>query len=652
MSYRLSNTFNNLAPGSYDVIVKDAFGCQVTAPTTVIEPQLFANAVPTKEISCIIPINGTIKITATGGYGPYTYKVSTDNGATFSALGTVFTNPTDTDFSVPPGTASYVFEITDSKGCVFVTAPPVVMVDPTPVALLASDIDITAVDCIGLQGTNNNGTLTVNLTAGNNNPDYTYALSGTAVRPAQSSNVFTGLVPGSYDVTVTSGRGCPATVNVTIATPVAVTASASAVAFSCAVDPTKTVATVLGGGGTGSYTYSADGTNYFTANTFDIVDTGAIQNPTYFVKDSNGCVQTTTLTTALNPLPKLISATATRSAAAGSQIDCLNGKEEIQISVVGGSLPSDFTYEVSIDGAAYTVLTASAGLSFNYSALLAAGKNYQFRITDNVTGCSILSNVYDVPLFNTINVVAATAANAKCKNDTNGAIEINVTGYSGTYNYEILKGGVSLVPALTGSGDSSVASSLLLPHGLGAGNDYTVKVTETAFPSCTTTSNVTVITEPVIGLTSTNVVTPLGCTTQGAVSINAKDGWGSYVYTLTPTAGATVTQNSNVFANLSDLTPYTTTVTDANGCVITDSFTLLPAVNPTITSVVVSCPVNNLSTLVVTAASSSTFTYAPFEYSIDNGMSYRLSNTFNNLAPGSYDVMVKDAFGCTVTAPT
>ena len=121
----------------------------------------------------------------------------------------------------------------------------------------------------------------------------------------------------------------------------------------------------------------------------------------------------------------------------------LNGRELIQIDVVGGSVPSDFTYEVSIDGAAYALLTASAGTPYTYSALT-AGKNYQFRITDNVTGCSILSNVYDVPLFNKINVVASTAANVKCKNETNGAIEINVTGYSGTYNYEVYDG-VTLV---------------------------------------------------------------------------------------------------------------------------------------------------------------------------------------------------------------
>ncbi|PZX95411.1 hypothetical protein DOS84_02275 [Flavobacterium aquariorum] len=659
-TWQASNTFNNLTPGSYDVVVKDAFGCKSTvAVNTVIEPELFATAVKTKEIFCVGVINGTIKITATGGYGPYFYKVSTDNGVTFSAIGTAFTNPTDTDFSVPAAAiaVSYVFEITDSKGCVFVTTPPVIMTPPTAVDVVAADIVSTAVDCNIANGTNDNGTITVNLRAVNNNPDYTYALSGAATRPAQPSNVFAGLSPGTYNVTITSARGCTATVNgVIIANPVVVTASATATAFSCAVDPTTTTAVVTGGGGTGTYSFSSDGVNYFTSNstpvdnkyTFNLVDTGLPQNPTYYVKDSNGCIQTTTLTTVLNPLPKLISATATRSTVAGSQIDCANGRELIQIDVVGGSVPSDFKYEVSIDGLAYTLLSASAGTPFTYSALT-AGSNYQFKITDNVTGCSILSNAYDVPLFNKINVIATAAANAKCKFDTNGAIEINVTGYSGTYNYEILKGGASLVPALTGTGDSSITSSLLLPQGLGAGNDYTVKVIETAFPSCTTESNVVVITEPALALSSSNVVAPLGCTINGAVTINAVGGWGSNTYTLTQPDLTVLTNSTGIFGGLTQIGGYTTLVTDANGCSYPDSFSLLAPVNPTVDNVVVSCPVNNLSALVVTASSLSTFTYAPLEYSIDNGVTFQLSNTFNNLTPGSYDVVVKDAFGCKST---
>ncbi|MFN8298205.1 MAG: SprB repeat-containing protein [Chitinophagales bacterium] len=37
----------------------------------------------------------------------------------------------------------------------------------------------------------------------------------------------------------------------------------------------------------------------------------------------------------------------------------------------------------------------------------------------------------------------------------------------------------------------------------------------------------------------------------------------------------------------------------------------------------------------------------PFQYSIDNGATYQNSIPFNGLAAGSYDVVIRDNFGCT-----
>ncbi|WP_281227242.1 T9SS type B sorting domain-containing protein [Flavobacterium aquiphilum] len=658
-------TFSNLAPGSYDIVVKDAYGCPSMVPVNeVIKPQLFATAVSRKDIDCTGSPNGIIKISATGGYGPYSYKVSTDNGVTFSAISTGFTNPSDTDFSVPVSgvPVSYVFEITDSKGCVFVTTPPVLMTPPTPVDVILADIVTTPVDCNTPQGTDNNGTITVNLRAVNDNPDYTYALSGSAVRGPQSSNVFTGLSAGTYDVVVTSGRGCMATVTgVVIANPTVVTASASAPAFSCAVDPTKTVVTVVGGGGTGPYTFSKDGVNYFTSNSsptadnkyaFDLVDNASTQNPTYWVKDSNGCVQSTTLAP-ISPLPKLTSVIATN----GLAMDCINNQQAMNVVISGGSnTPNPFTYQVYQDGVAIGGLTTVVANSFTYNAPT-AGHYYAFKVFDNNTSCDLTSETYDVPLFNKINVVATPYADVKCKSATNGAIEINVTGYSGTYNYEVYDGGTLVTSGL--NVDTATSNPFVIPFGFGAGTAYTVKVIETAFPSCSTTSNVVVITEPALALTISNDVTPLGCTIKGAVAINAKDGWGGYTYTLTTPTGTVITQSNNYFGNLSDTSGvYTTSVTDANGCTVTDTFTLTTPANPTVTVLASDYCYDdsNKATLVVQASSG----VAPYLFSIDNGQTFVPSNslplpndtyTFSNLAPGSYDIVVKDAYGCPSMVP-
>ncbi|MEM6526464.1 MAG: CARDB domain-containing protein [Bacteroidota bacterium] len=40
----------------------------------------------------------------------------------------------------------------------------------------------------------------------------------------------------------------------------------------------------------------------------------------------------------------------------------------------------------------------------------------------------------------------------------------------------------------------------------------------------------------------------------------------------------------------------------------------------------------------------------PYEYSINGGATFRLSNTFNNLSTGEYDILVRDNLGCIVSA--
>ena len=363
------------------------------------------------------------------------------------------------------------------------------------------------------------------------------------------------------------------------------------------------------------------------------------------------------MSTIVNPLPKLISATATRSTVAGSQIDCsVNGRELIQIDVVGGSVPSDFTYEVSIDGAAYALLTASAGTPYTYSALT-AGKNYQFRITDNVTGCSILSNAYFVPLFNKINVVASAAKMVSCNAGSNGAIEINVTGYSGTYDYEILKGGVSLVPPITGSGDSSITSSLVLPQVLIAGNDYTVSVLETAFPSCPAVSNLVIITEPsVLDLSAIITVVNQNCNNLGAVitvpSASVTGGTSGYTYAFvpsgTPPAGQYSPSNTKTIVT-GQIAPFFDAidvyVQDANLC--TDMQTVNISVDPmpTVTATVASQCANPAGYTINVVGTGVSTVLTPLEYSLD-GNSFQTATSFVVKSPGDYTVTVRDANKC------
>ena len=92
---------------------------------------------------------------------------------------------------------------------------------------------------------------------------------------------------------------------------------------------------------------------------------------------------------------------------------------------------------------------------------------------------------------------------------------------------------------------------------------------------------------------------------------------------------------------------YTVTVTDANGCTISQDFT----VNEPATAV--SQSLTAQTNLVCSGVNEGSITIAgsggvsPYTYSIDNGSNYQVSGTFSSLPAGSYSITVKDANGCT-----
>jgi large repetitive protein len=662
INFQLSNTFSNLDPGSYNIVVKDDFGCTSTPFNEIIKPQLFAQAIKTKDLDCsVAPLspNGTIRITPTGGYGSYTYGFSITGGAPYAPIPA--TNPAFTDYTVTTA-GSYTFLITDAKNCSYFTTPPVIMTAPTAVDFIVSDVAVINPDCSGTQGVNNNGTITVNLrVATNNNPDYTYTLTPVAPLPVvvvgpQSSNLFTGLAPGTYNITVTSGRKCFKTVQVTVGIPPVVTASASASPFKCSATNriNTTVVTVTAGGGTGvgTYTYSADGINYFASNTFDVIDNATVQNLNFYVKDGKGCVATAPIS--INAFPKLISAIVTP----GPAIDCINNKQVLNIVINGGSiLPNPFTYEVYKDGILFAPSQTVAGISFSYDALT-PGSFYTFKITDNNTLCTITSDPYTVPLFNTINVVASESFPVSCFGGNDGKILIAVSGYTGAYNYRILDSTATQV-GVTGTGNTTT-NPLVLTTGLPIGN-YTVEVTETAYPQCVKLSNVVTITGPgaktdIILISNVNK----NCKTTGAVvTVAGKDGVPGYTYAfvlngVTPLVGdysvlATKTLPTTQIAPATD--SWDVWVKDSKDCTafITVPITTDPI--PTIDVTASQCASPTGYTIDVEVLSG---VGLPYEYSIGSGFvaDPTTKHTFNVTAPGDYTVTVRDKNGCDATTNT
>ena len=115
-----SGLFNLLPPGTYELKIKSAKGCEVSVPNLIItQPTaLLVNQVSKKDATCAIN-NGEIRFTVTGakpdGAGKYSIKV---NGADISTFGSSLTTNGPADFTISnlaPG--NYQIEAEDVNGC-------------------------------------------------------------------------------------------------------------------------------------------------------------------------------------------------------------------------------------------------------------------------------------------------------------------------------------------------------------------------------------------------------------------------------------------------------------------------------------------------------------------------------------------------------
>jgi hypothetical protein len=249
----------NIPVGTYTATITDSYGCSATVTGTVLQPALLVANITVTNESAIGACDGAIDLTVTGGVSPYAYAWS--NGAvtediislcsgtysvtivdangcaavgadvvTGSCLNNTLvvsinsqdlscTHPTDTmTVNVTGGTPPYNFQwntgdvnseitvaqagvytvwVTDDSGCLQTAVDTLLNL-----GLVVALETYHPVSCNG----NPDGWLNVDVTGGT--PPYTYAWNTT---PAQTADSITGLVSGTYSLTVTDAASCTAT---------------------------------------------------------------------------------------------------------------------------------------------------------------------------------------------------------------------------------------------------------------------------------------------------------------------------------------------------------------------------------------------------------------------------------------------------------
>ena len=642
-----TRTFTNLTPGViYTFVVHDLVtDCYFvkSADTPIAQASTLTSTVQPNNVMCIGENNGSV-----------TFTIDNFDSTTTSvdyAIYTAFTNvlidgPTNlpVTFGVPetvttpiPGTLApgqYYIVFTENgtgafNGCMSASAI---------FEITESAVDLSISATIDANANCNPNSGVISAIASNGTAPYLYQLTTSATPPLTTNPLWASastfnVNAGSYYVHVMDANGCIRTTPVLNVIQDAEPVINAVVNNQCtATEGNFVIDVTLTTPGIAPYTFSINGGAFQTQTLPFSISNLSSGTHTVEVRDLNGCGNLVSVTIA-PPLGLTPSVTALPT--------CNNDDGEITITGFGGS--GMYAYTISPN-------PASISLSGNVFSGVPSG-TYTVTITDTITLCTedvtVTLPTAIAPSFTTL------PSSVTCFGDNSGSFEINVSGYSGPYSYEVFD---SFGTSVTGVVAANTSTNPETVNGMTSGT-FTVVITETATPFCSATSSV-IISSPaqplsVVATETSNVTCDDNL---GTITAIASGGWGTYEYELT--GAATVGYSPNgTFTNLSAGT-YTVNARDAQGCEVSTNVTLnIP--NPitatfTPSTTLLSCFSDQNATITitnVTGGQGSNYTYTLNTISPTVSSSGpQNSNVFSGLGAGTYNVTITDGYNCSMTS--
>ena len=482
----------------YPTVTNPVNGCTSSSSVYITENKTppFSFAGEDRYLNCnfsTVVLNGSFSSTGVN----FSYLWSTVNGNILSGENTAY-------LSVDaPGL--YTLQVSNSQnGCKSKDSTIVESVPP----LSANISQNVSVSCSG----GSDGKLTAVGVGGSE--IYTYSWSS-GVNAAS----ITGLMAGTYTVTIVDNQGCSATNTATVEQLILLAPVSSTNQTAPGVNNGS--ASVFPAGGTPPYTVKWS--NNQMVNTIFNLAPGSY---TVTVTDSKGCtiVKSTNVVAANCTIAGTIS---------GTNLNCFGTNS--------GSA------SIAITGAANPVVYAWSNNATTASISNLAPGTYTVTVTD-IASCKVVqtTNITSPPALTT-NI--ATQSNILCPNAGNGALSAGVTGGTQPYTYK------------WSNGPTSLSNTNLQP------GNYTFTATDAK--GCTATLSAQITSPQPISLTvssQTNVAC-LGANI-GAVSVSTEGGTTPFTY---------LWSNGNSTASLSNLASgtYTVTATDANSCTKTTTAQIL-----------------------------------------------------------------------------
>jgi len=462
---------------------------------------------------------------------------------------------------------------------------------------------------------------------------YEYSIDNGAT--FQSTNLFTGLAAGQYQVVVQESNGCINNTSVTLTEPDPLSFTYSVIDISCNGGTDGVIEITASGGLGAGYEYSVDGgTSWQTSNTFRNLLAGTyqvmIRDRVYnYPINEKRTMATTTCETA--PVEVVLTEpTEITFTSSQTEVSCNGGNDGTITFVASGGTggAGSGTYQYSVDGGATWTDEATVGG-------LTAG-DYSLAVRDKESAlCAVYGETRTITEPTAI-LFSATQTNISCNGGNEGEITVTASGGEGgagtaTYDYSI-DGGVNWQT-------SNVFSNLVA-------GDYYVVVRDQGQTSCQTDALTVTITEPT-PLSFTVEQQNISCngSSDGQIVVLASggvggEGSGTYQYSIN---GGLNWQDNDTFDNLLAGT-YQVVIRDkvVQSCTSELQAIVITESDPLTFSYTqrdVSCYGGNDGQFVFTASGGSG---AGYLYSIDGGVNFQESNIFNGLVPNRYILLIAD----------
>ena len=582
----------SLETGTYNLTVTDNNSCikLFSNVATISEPDpIVVTFVGQSDLDCNGDTNGSINIDVAGGVPPYSFSWT-------NSLGTVVS--TDED---PTGLSAdtYSLSVTDNTSCEVSYPDAVVLTEPEQLVTTLTKTDVV---CAGEA----NGTITVEATGGT--PPYAHSrfLAG----PYTTDNTFTGLSNGTYRIYTRDANSCLTSRTITINKPDAINYEYGISGQNvCHGDSNVTITINNVTGGVAPYEYSIDGgTTYQLSSLFPNLPGGSYP---VVVRDANLCEQAIAPLTILEPDPVIITYYDYQD------VNTCYDSEEGWIVIMGDGGTGNIRYALN-NGPSEDLGEFNNLLGGNYTISLI---DEQLCQTDTVV--EILRP--DQLIFNRAGVIDVTG----CPGDNNGEIDAEVSGGTGLLEYSI---------------DAINWRATGLFTNLIAGN-YTVLVRDNN--GCIEDTLVTV-SEPLPVSILSEISIPASCFGTSTGSVTVEPGGGTPPYTFSISPPVLPPQFSGTFSGL-PAGDYSISITDAEGCgpVISNTLTITEPPELMTDSVKmnqITCNGNGDGKIAVYLSGGT----SPYEYSVDNEVTWGTGFSFTALGPGTYEVYARDANGCSI----